>query len=146
MKARITFAISEKEKKMLEQLSFNLSAEKGRKVFVGDLIRRSIRQVYFQDAKKVTHSRPTAKNENIEKTWYSMGDVSRILKQYGIKIGRNKLFAYLRKKGYLKTNNRPYPQYGKYFKVKTVTRKTGRVESVTYVEQDGLEFIKDLML
>ena len=71
---------------------------------------------YVDFAKHVTDSSDTV----------DVGEFSKIVKNENIKIGRNRLFDWLRNKGYLMYNNTPYQKYidNGYFKVTEVIRNT----------------------
>lgn len=71
---------------------------------------------YTDFAKHVTESSDTV----------DVGEFSKIVKNENIKIGRNRLFDWLRSNGYLMSNNTPYQKYinNGYFKVKEVIRNT----------------------
>lgn len=65
-------------------------------------------------------------------------------------IGRNKLYAFLRNKGVLRSNNVPYQRYvdAGYFKL--VESKVDRGETVmicttTFVKQRGIDYIRKLL-
>lgn len=55
-----------------------------------------------------------------------VGEFAKVVKKENIKIGRNRLFEWLRDKGYLMSNNTPYQKYieSGYFKVVEVTKNT----------------------
>lgn len=71
---------------------------------------------YVDFAKHVTDSSDTV----------DVGEFSKIVKNENIKIGRNRLFDWLRNSGYLMSNNTPYLKYidNGYFKVTEVIRNT----------------------
>jgi anti-repressor protein len=77
----------------------------------------------------------------------SIGDVAKLL---DMGIGRNKLYAFLRSKGVLRSNNVPYQRYvdAGYFKL--VESKVDRGETVmicttTFVKQRGIDYIRKLL-
>lgn len=71
---------------------------------------------YTEFAKHVTESSDTV----------DIGEFAKIVKNENIKIGRNRLFEWLRNNKYLMINNTPYQKYleNKYFKVKEVVKST----------------------
>lgn len=71
---------------------------------------------YTEFAKHVTESSDTV----------DIGEFAKVVKKESIKIGRNRLFEWLRDKGYLMSNNTPYQRYieSGYFKVVEVTKNT----------------------
>lgn len=77
----------------------------------------------------------------------SIGDVAKLL---DMGIGRNKLYAFLRGKGILRSNNVPYQRYvdAGYFKL--VESKVDKGETVmicttTFVKQCGIDYIRKLL-
>lgn len=78
----------------------------------------------------------------------SIGDMSKLLKEKNIDIGRNKLFKLLRDNNVLMRNNIPYQQYvnSGYFKVReSVTDVNGksRVVLTTYITGKGQMYLVD---
>lgn len=71
---------------------------------------------YTEFAKHVTESSDTV----------DIGEFAKIVKNENIKIGRNRLFEWLRNNKYLMVNNTPYQKYleNEYFKVKEVVKST----------------------
>ncbi len=73
--------------------------------------------------------------ETISKTSDSIdiGTFSKLVKDQDIKIGRNKLFEWLRDNGYLMKNNVPYQKYidNNYFEIVEYTYKTSYGEKLT---------------
>ena len=71
---------------------------------------------YTEFAKHVTESSDTV----------DIGEFAKIVKNENIKIGRDRLFEWLRNNKYLMINNTPYQKYleNKYFKVKEVVKTT----------------------
>lgn len=71
---------------------------------------------YTEFAKHVTESSDTV----------DIGEFAKIVKNENIKIGRNRLFEWLRNNKYLMVNNTPYQKYleNEYFKVKEVVKTT----------------------
>ncbi len=71
---------------------------------------------YTEFAKHVTESSDTV----------DIGEFAKIVKNENIKIGRNRLFEWLRNNKYLVVNNTPYQKYleNEYFKVKEVVKTT----------------------
>lgn len=63
----------------------------------------------------------------------SIGDFAKLVKDQGIKMGRNKLFEWLRDKGYLMKNNVPYQIYinNNYFELIEYSYKTPYGEKLT---------------
>lgn len=75
-----------------------------------------------------------------------INDMAKLLCSENIKIGRNKLFEWLRNKNILMSNNTPYQQYinNEYFRVKEVTKKTAygtKIYTKTYVTGKGQIYI-----
>lgn len=68
----------------------------------------------------------------------SMNEMAKLLKQNKLNIGRNKLFAWLREKGYLMHNNLPYQRFidSDLFRVKEVF-KNKKMYTQTYVTGKG---------
>ena len=62
-----------------------------------------------------------------------IGTFSKLVKDQDIKIGRNKLFEWLRDNGYLMKNNVPYQKYidNNYFEIVEYTYKTPYGEKLT---------------
>lgn len=77
---------------------------------------------YTEFAKHVTESSDTV----------DVGEFAKVVKKENIKIGRNRLFEWLRNKGYLMLNNNPYQKYieSGYFKVVEVTKNTAYGTSI----------------
>lgn len=77
---------------------------------------------YTDFAKHVTESSDTV----------DVGEFAKLVKKENIKIGRNRLFEWLRNKGYLMQNNNPYQKYIElgYFKVVEVTKNTAYGSSI----------------
>lgn len=71
---------------------------------------------YTEFARHVTESSDTI----------DVGEFAKLVKKENIKIGRNRLFEWLRDNGYLMQNNNPYQKYieSGYFKVVEVTKNT----------------------
>lgn len=71
---------------------------------------------YTEFAKHVTETSDTV----------DVGEFAKIVKNEHINIGRNRLFTWLREKGYLMSNNTPYQKYmdNKYFDVIEITKDT----------------------
>ena len=63
----------------------------------------------------------------------SIGDFAKLVKDEGIKMGRNKLFEWMRGKGYLMKNNVPYQKYidNNYFELIEYSYKTPYGEKLT---------------
>lgn len=61
-----------------------------------------------------------------------------------LNVGRNKLFAFLRKKKILMDDNTPYQRFIKsnYFQVREQTIQTGENVPVTYITGKGLDYIR----
>jgi len=77
-----------------------------------------------------------------------MGRMAKLLKDEHIDIGRNKLFAWLRSKEILMSNNIPYQRYvdGSYFKVKESVSETPygtKTFTTTYVTGKGQIYITE---
>jgi phage antirepressor YoqD-like protein len=72
----------------------------------------------------------------------SMNEMAKLLKQNKLNIGRNKLFAWLREKGYLMHNNLPYQRFidSDLFRVKEVF-KNKKMYTQTYVTGKGQMYI-----
>jgi len=77
---------------------------------------------YTEFAKHVTESSDTV----------DVGEFAKLVKKENIKIGRNRLFEWLRFNGYLMQNNNPYQKYieSGYFKVVEVTKNTAYGTSI----------------
>lgn len=77
---------------------------------------------YTEFAKHVTESSDTV----------DVGEFAKVVKKENIKIGRNRLFEWLRSKKYLMSNNNPYQKYIElgYFKVVEVTKNTAYGKNV----------------
>lgn len=77
---------------------------------------------YTNFAKHVTESSDTV----------DVGEFAKVVKKENINIGRNRLFDWLRNKGYLMQNNNPYQKYieSGYFKVIEVTKNTAYGTSI----------------
>lgn len=62
-------------------------------------------------------------------------------------VGRNKLFAFLRRQKILMDNNTPYQRFIKsnYFLVREQTIQTGEIVPVTYITGKGLDYIRKLL-
>ena len=77
---------------------------------------------YTEFAKHVTESSDTV----------DVGEFAKLVKKENIKIGRNRLFEWLRFNGYLMQNNNPYQKYIElgYFKVVEVTKNTAYGTSI----------------
>ena len=77
----------------------------------------------------------------------SMGDVAKLL---DMGMGRNKLYAFLRNKGVLRSNNVPYQRYvdAGYFKLvesKVDNGESTMVFTATFVKQRGIDYIRKLI-
>lgn len=77
-----------------------------------------------------------------------MGKMAKLLKDEDIKIGRNRLFEWLRKKEILMKNNMPYQRYieSGYFQVKESTYETPygtKTQQTTYVTGKGQIYITE---
>ena len=77
---------------------------------------------------KIEHDRPLvdfAGHVNDSKNLIDMGATAKLAKKENIKIGRNRLFRWLREKGVLMNNNLPYQRYvdAGYFEVTESTKK-----------------------
>ena len=73
------------------------------------------------------------------KGYYDMGDFAKIL---GVdKLGRNNMFKYLRSKKILMSDNVPYQQYIKYFKVIPTVAENGFKSNKTLLRPNGVEYI-----
>ena len=77
----------------------------------------------------------------------SMGDVAKLL---DMGMGRNKLYAFLRDKGILRSNNVPYQRYvdAGYFKLvesKVDNGESTMVFTATFVKQRGIDYIRKLI-
>lgn len=75
-----------------------------------------------------------------------MNGMAKICADHGISVGRNRLFAWLRMRGILMTNNLPYQEYVDrgHFKVKESVFERGGKKKVylqTYVTGNGQQFI-----
>jgi phage antirepressor YoqD-like protein len=91
-----------------------------------------------------------AKNINraTPKDWYTMHDV---VSKLG-KVGRHKLYDFLREQGILLSNNEPHRMYSDsgFFKMETVPkfRRSGELYHyypVLFVSQKGIDFIAELV-
>ena len=77
-----------------------------------------------------------------------MGKMAKLLKDEHINIGRNRLFAWLRRKEILMKNNMPYQRYidGGYFQVKESVYETpygSKTQQTTYVTEKGQIYITE---
>ncbi|MGG4031908.1 phage antirepressor KilAC domain-containing protein [Bacillus subtilis] len=98
--------------------------------------------------KKVTEYQPKVEKYHQFLDADGLMDIGSLAKELNIKgFGRNKLFAFLKDKKILMTNNLPYQTYMNrgYFVIKSVpTTKIGYV-SKTYLTPKGADFIADLI-
>ncbi|MCY7961339.1 phage antirepressor KilAC domain-containing protein [Bacillus spizizenii] len=98
--------------------------------------------------KKVTEYQPKVEKYHQFLDADGLMDIGSLVKELNIKgFGRNKLFAFLKDKKILMTNNLPYQTYMNrgYFVIKSVpTTKIGYV-SKTYLTPKGADFIADLI-
>ncbi|WP_440614934.1 phage antirepressor KilAC domain-containing protein [Bacillus subtilis] len=98
--------------------------------------------------KKVTEYQPKVEKYHQFLDADGLMDIGSLAKELNIKgFGRNKLFAFLKDKKILMTNNLPYQTYMNrgYFVIKSVpTAKIGYV-SKTYLTPKGADFIADLI-
>ena len=79
-----------------------------------------------------------------------MNEMAKLIQNEGIKIGRNKLFEFLRGKNILRANNQPYQKYmdNNYFKIIETTKKTPYGDKIfckTVVTGKGQVFIVQLV-
>lgn len=75
-----------------------------------------------------------------------IGAYAKLLKKKGLKIGRNKLFKWLRNNRYLRSNNEPYQQYINqgYFKTKEYTyivKSEPKIGIKTYITGKGQQYL-----
>ena len=109
-----------------------------------------IRQLHSKidiDKPKVDFADQVADTANV----IDMGEMAKLANDRGIRIGRNRLFAWLRVMGILMMNNIPYQEYMDrgYFKVKeSLYYRDGesKTRQTTYVTGKGQRYIIDRLL
>ena len=109
-----------------------------------------IRQLHSRintDKPKVDFANQVADTTNV----ICMNDMAKLAADRGIRIGRNRLFSWLRVKGILMMNNIPYQEYIErgYFRVKeSLYYADGerRTKQTTYVTGKGQRFLIDKLL
>ena len=109
-----------------------------------------IRQLHSKintDKPKVDFADQVADTTNV----IDMGEMAKLAADRGIRIGRNRLFSWLRVKGILMMNNIPYQEYIErgYFRVKeSLYFADGecRTSQTTYVTGKGQRFLIDKLL
>ena len=109
-----------------------------------------IRQLHSKinkDKPKVDFADQVADTTNV----ICMNDMAKLAADRGIRIGRNRLFSWLRVKGILMMNNIPYQEYIErgYFRVKESLYYTDgeiRTRQTTYVTGKGQRYIIDRLL
>ena len=109
-----------------------------------------IRQLHSRintDKPKVDFANQVADTTNV----ICMNDMAKLAADRGIRIGRNRLFSWLRVKGILMMNNIPYQEYIErgYFRVKESLYYTDgeiRTRQTTYVTGKGQRFVIDKLL
>jgi anti-repressor protein len=96
-----------------------------------------------QQQEKIEQDKPKvefADSVSNSKDCKTIGDFAKILCDEGIDIGRNRLFRWLRARGYLMDNNIPYQQFMKYFNVvekSYVVNGEDRLSSTTLINGKG---------
>ena len=100
-----------------------------------------------RDEPKVKFADHVANTENV----VSMNAMAKLCADHGIRIGRTRLFAWLRSRGILMTNNLPYQEYVErgYCKVKESVYECKGIEKTyqqTYVTGKGQQYILNRLL
>lgn len=102
---------------------------------------------------KIEELSPLAQKYNIFIDTEGLTDVETFSKNLGIKkLGRNNMYKYLRDKGYLMKNNRPYQKYvdNKYFRIKPCGNHIVNEEIIqdykTYITTKGVNKIIDELI
>lgn len=81
-----------------------------------------------------------------KKQMYNIGEVTHIL---DLQLGKNQLYAFLKEEQVIDKNNCPCQEYinrGLFDKYVKIQRWNGRAYTVALVSDEGLEFIKQLVL
>ncbi len=99
-----------------------------------------------EDEPKVAFADKVADASNL----IDIGQMTKLLNDQNIPIGRNRLFEWLRKEKYLRDNNEPYQKYidNGIFKIKELTYTTPygqQVSTKTYVTGKGQIFIAETL-
>lgn len=92
-----------------------------------------------ETVKQLQHKIHIADTVSNIKGYYDMGDFAKIL---GVSdLGRNNMFKWLRGKKILMSDNVPYQNYVKYFKVIPTFAKNGYKSNKTLLKPNGIEYI-----
>ena len=108
---------------------------------------RQLHSKIYKDKPKVDFANQVADTTNV----IDMGEMAKLANDRGIRIGRNRLFSWLRVMGILMMNNIPYQEYMDrgYFKLKESLYYTDGVyktRQTTYVTGKGQRYIIDRLL
>lgn len=108
---------------------------------------RQLHSKIITDKPKVEFAKQVADTTNV----IDMGEMAKLANDRGIRIGRNRLFSWLRVMGILMMNNIPYQEYMDrgYFKVKeSLYYRDGesKTRQTTYVTGKGQRYIIDRLL
>ena len=127
-----------KQLSLKEQLQLKLFSNDSMEVVNAhkELVKIEVQEATTPLLNKIEEDKPLVEfAETISKTSDSIdiGTFSKLVKDQDIKIGRNKLFEWLRDNGYLMKNNVPYQKYidNNYFEIVEYTYKTSYGEKLT---------------
>lgn len=109
------------------------------------------RRVIDDKTKQITEMKPKADFYDTVANTESLFSMADVAKTLDMGIGRNKLFAFLRDKGILDKDNRPYQKYvdAGYLRLIENHCKAGDNDVVykcTYVKQRGIDYIRKILL
>ncbi len=127
-----------KQLSLKEQLQLKLFSNDSMEVVNAhkELVKIEVQEATTPLLNKIEEDKPLVKfAETISQASDSIdiGTFSKLVKDQDIKIGRNKLFEWLRDNGYLMKNNVPYQKYidNNYFEIVEYTYKTSYGEKLT---------------